>query len=174
MTACKFWRQKLEISFVTKLILASRRSQLILWPLALQIDFMTEPDDSLNSLPADTPHLDERQEETPFMPTLSRTSISSTVTTVPEVGKIDMSLDELRVYIGAHSSLRSANIIATECYAEDPGPTTHRFLILELRRPNRKDVSLRLDRFRGENTTIFQVSTGSMKTTANDRVSGNR
>jgi len=60
--------------------------------------------------------------------------------------------------------------MSTECYAENLGGVTHRFLLLELRRSNRKDVCLRLDRRRGQNVSLIKFFAFSGVTKANDRV----
>lgn len=91
-------------------------------------------------------------------------------TAVPRIGKIDLTLSEFCDYIEDHSSLQRAKIVATECYSENAGAVTHRFLVLELRRENRKDVYLRLDRRRAEGTSLFKFITASGSTKANDRV----
>lgn len=97
-------------------------------------------------------------------------SRSSVVSAVPRRGVLDLSLADVCSHIDDHPSLQAAQIISTECYAMPAGAVTHRFLILELRRPNREDVWLRLDRLRGEGVSIMRFLSVSGVTTANDRV----
>ena len=92
-------------------------------------------------------------------------------TVVPSLGVMDLSLSDVCKYISDNRSLQNAEIISTECYAEKQGGVTHRFLVLELRRANRKDVWLRLDRRRGAGVSLFKFVAFSGVTQANDRVS---
>lgn len=97
-------------------------------------------------------------------------SLSTVATAVPRYGVVDLSLPDVCNYIDEHRSLQFAEIVSTECYSEKAGAVTHRFVLLELRRPNRKDVWLRLDRRRGENVSILRFLAVSGITKANDRV----
>lgn len=104
-------------------------------------------------------------------PSLSRTStINSISTAVPMFGVLDLTLSEICQYVDAYSSLQAAEIVCTECYAERAGAVLHRFIILELRRENRKNVWLRLDRRRGKGVSMFQFLATAGITKANDRV----
>lgn len=94
----------------------------------------------------------------------------SIMSTVPSVGKIHFSLDELCTYIDAHPSLQRAEIVATECYRDSASGVTHRFLILELHRAGRKNVFLRLDRQRDQRTSFMRFISRSGQTRANDLV----
>src|ERR1700733_9309618 len=84
---------------------------------------------------------------------LAHGSAESVESVVPNAGGLDMPLKEFCDYIDAHRCLQQADIASTECYAEQTGGITHRFLILELRRRNRRTVWLRLDRRSGRNTS---------------------
>lgn len=84
---------------------------------------------------------------------------------------MDLSLSDLCKYIKDHRSLQDAEIISVECYAQNVGAVTHRFLVLELRRADRKGVWLRLDRRRDANVSIIKFLVFSGVTKANDRVS---
>lgn len=89
---------------------------------------------------------------------------------MPSVGVVDLSLTHVCDRIDAHSSLRAAQILSTECYAVKAGAVMHRFIVLELRHQDRKDVWLRLDRRRGEKVSLLQFLAASGMTQANDRV----
>lgn len=101
---------------------------------------------------------------------LSLASVSTVSTAIPKYGVIDLSLRDVCRYIDDHKSLRTAEIVSTECYSDKGGAVTHRFLILELQREGRKDVWLRLDRQRGENVSVLRFLAVSGVTKANDRV----
>lgn len=96
--------------------------------------------------------------------------MSSASSVVPKYGIIDFSLADVCRYIDDHKSLQTAEVISTECYSEKKGAATQRFLILELRRPGRKDIWLRLDRRKGENAPLFRFLALSGVTKTNDRV----
>lgn len=93
------------------------------------------------------------------------------MTAVPQVGSIDLPLAKLCTYVDEQQSLQCAQIMATECYSQSSGAVTHRFLLLELRREGRKDIWLRLDRRRGEGTSLLKFLSSVGITKANDRVS---
>lgn len=83
---------------------------------------------------------------------------------------IELTLNNVCDYIDHNDSLRTAEIISTECYRQQAGAVRHRFIILELQRHGRKGEWLRLDRRRGEGVSILQFFAGSGTTKANDRV----
>ena len=90
---------------------------------------------------------------------------------LPDFGKIDLKLFELCAYVNQSTELQEARIVATESYVERARTVvTHRFLVLELRRHNLRDAWLRLDRRRGEDTSILKFLTLSGVTEANDEV----
>ena len=78
---------------------------------------------------------------------------------LPEVVKI--TLIGLRSMINAHPSLESAQIVGVQVWKEQAGPLVHRFVLLELCRPERKTIWLRLDRRRRASgfRKIFQAFT---------------
>lgn len=84
-----------------------------------------------------------------------------------------MTLPELCEHVDSHPgpSLQDAEIVTIESCAEYSNGVTHRFLILELRRQERKDAWLRLDRRRGGEKSFFAFLFGSGETAANDVVS---
>lgn len=100
----------------------------------------------------------------------ARLSLESVGTVIPTVGRIDLSFSELCEYIHAHNNLSRAEIVTLECYAENIGTVTHRFLLARLRRPGRKDAYIRLERQRGENISAFRLLRQSGVTPANDTV----
>lgn len=100
----------------------------------------------------------------------SASTESSTATIVPEYGVHNLRLSDVCSFIDGHKSLQSAAIVTTECYSEPAGAVTHRFLVLELRRPGRKNIWLRLDRRRGEGISLLRFFALSGETKANDRV----
>jgi hypothetical protein len=106
----------------------------------------------------------------PLSRTMTNSSISTVATVVPAFGKVVFELADLCRYIEPHPSLQAATVIATELYSEAGLVYKHRFLILELRRPGRKTVYLRLDRRRDETTFIVRFILNLGKTKANDEV----
>lgn len=84
---------------------------------------------------------------------------------------LDLRLSELCAYVDQLVDLQEARIFSTESYAEWIGQIKHRFLVLELLRMRKpKDACLRLDRRRGENTSILRVVAPLGNNEANDRV----
>ncbi|KAF8315960.1 hypothetical protein DL93DRAFT_2194721 [Clavulina sp. PMI_390] len=109
----------------------------------------------------------------------SLTSVTSAITVgtvAPTHGMIDLSLAEICNYIDKHRPLQQAYIVSSECYSQMVGSVTHRFLVLQLRRPHRKVIWLRLDRWRGEKVPIMRFLTKLGTTKAIDRglLSGTR
>lgn len=98
------------------------------------------------------------------------TSVNTVSTDVPIVGVLDLSLAEVCHYIDTYGSLQTAEIVSTECYSARAGAVTHRFVVLELRRPRRKNVWLRLDRRRERGVSLFKFLAAAGVTEANDRV----
>jgi len=105
----------------------------------------------------------------PLSRTSTRLSVATAATAVPRLGVMDLSLSDTCKYISDHPSLQEAEIVSTECYVQNLGGVMHRFLLLELRRANRKDVWLRLDRRRGGNVSLLRFFALSGVTKANDR-----
>jgi len=98
------------------------------------------------------------------------TSDVADASAVPKFGTTDFKLSEFCAHVAHSAELQEARIVATESYAESAGTVTHRFLVLELRRRYLADAWLRLDRRRGENTSIWSFLRQSGVTAANDRV----
>ncbi|KAF8305095.1 hypothetical protein DL93DRAFT_2102203 [Clavulina sp. PMI_390] len=94
---------------------------------------------------------------------------STSTASIPQFGILELSLADVCKYIDANSSLQVAEIVSTECYTQSAGAVTHRFVLLELRRPNRRNAWLRLDRRRGKNVSILKFLIVSGITAANDR-----
>lgn len=101
---------------------------------------------------------------------LSTTSPAPTATAVPNDEFLDIPLESLCSKIDNPGSLQTAEIISTECYRERAGLVTHKFLVLELRRPGRKVGWLRLDRRRGVGVSLSRFVGLSGVTKPNDRV----
>ncbi|KAF8311054.1 hypothetical protein DL93DRAFT_2083723 [Clavulina sp. PMI_390] len=95
-------------------------------------------------------------------------SIDSVV--LPTTGFLNLSLDELCDVISQHRSLQAAEIVCTEGYAIRIGAIMHRLLLLQLRRPRKKMVWLRLDRLRSTKVSNFSFLLSGGSTPANDRV----
>jgi hypothetical protein len=69
------------------------------------------------------------------------------------------------------ASLERAKIISVECYKEwTKYGVNHRFLVFQLRRPERSDVWLRLDRRPTAGITISKLIRVKGRTVANDTV----
>ncbi|KAF8315959.1 hypothetical protein DL93DRAFT_2166540 [Clavulina sp. PMI_390] len=102
-------------------------------------------------------------------PVASLTSIASAATAVLTYGVVDLSLVDFCDCIDDNQSLQQTVIVSSECYSERVGAVTHRFILLELRRPRRKDVWLRLDRRRGEKISVMKLLAMSSATKPNDR-----
>ncbi|KAF8308155.1 hypothetical protein DL93DRAFT_2221274 [Clavulina sp. PMI_390] len=98
------------------------------------------------------------------------TRASTHSASVPQFGVLECSLSDFCNYVDANLSLQTAEIISTECYTQSAGAVTHRFVVLELRRPNRRNAWLRLDRRRGKNVSILRFLAVSGVTVANDRL----
>ncbi|KAF8315958.1 hypothetical protein DL93DRAFT_2078746, partial [Clavulina sp. PMI_390] len=103
---------------------------------------------------------------------ISVTSAATVGTVVPAYGLIDLSLADVCNYIDDHQSLQQAVIVSSECYSQRSNGVIHRFVVLELRRPRRKVIWLRLDRRRGERVSFMKLLAASGVTQANDRVCG--
>ncbi|KAF8342234.1 WD40-repeat-containing domain protein [Cantharellus anzutake] len=70
--------------------------------------------------------------------------------------------------IGQHLWLQTARIVSTSCYSQYRNFILHRFLILQLWRPGKKDIWLRIDRRAG--LSLLQLARKLGKTGANDTV----
>lgn len=98
-------------------------------------------------------------------------SVLSLATFMPTQGSYAGQLVHLAQFISQYTALYYASIVSTECYSETMiAGISHRFLLMELSRPTKKRIWLRLDRRRSKivSTTRFVGSGGS--TPANDTV----
>ena len=108
---------------------------------------------------------------TPAAIPLTRTpSTLSTETVVPRLGVLHQSIHELCEFIQRQRSLQQAIITMTEGYAERLGAIVHRFLVLELKREDKKPIYLRLDRRLGKGVPTISLLRTSGVTSANDTV----
>lgn len=116
--------------------------------------------------------------------TLSRTRVASMLTMQTSPSAIDslaphlnasgvtLPLTTLCNLIAQCASLERAQIISVECYKEwSKYGVLHRFLIFHLRRPERSDVWLRVDRKAITGVSIPKFIRGRGRTEANDTVS---
>lgn len=103
----------------------------------------------------------------------SRLSASTAATFLPSQGGYGGSLHSLTRLINEHTALYYATIVSTECYAEAiiPGVVSHRFLLLELARPDKKTICVRLDRRRSRVTSTIRFVRLGGSTEAHDTVS---
>lgn len=101
----------------------------------------------------------------------SSRSISSLASCVPIVGVVGLSLIGLCTLINAYSSMQSAVVVRSSTFVEKKPVAPHRCLILELRRPGRKVLWLRLER---KPTSSHELMLGSGRTPSNDVVGVSR
>lgn len=100
----------------------------------------------------------------------STSTNSSLLTQTPQNGVVDLSLVDICSHIDDHPSLRATEIISSECYSELAKGVMHRFILLELCRPRRKTVWVRLDRRPEESMSFMRLLAMSKVTKPNDRV----
>lgn len=104
----------------------------------------------------------------------SRLSVATTTTILPTQGGYGGQLSQLTHLISKHTALYYATILSTECYYQSIRlGIVHRFLLLELSRPGRKTIWLRLDRRRSTVVGTFQFLRSGGSTRANDTVRTN-
>lgn len=137
--------------------------------MAPQHDWIVVDDDVQSSFGDGSVHWSDTH-STLGWESMSIPSTQITASTVSRPDPLRLSLGEVCSYIDAHVSFQAAEIVSTECYVEWTGTVFHRFLILELRRPPRKNAWLRLDRRRRQNMTLFQFLASGGVTPANDQV----
>lgn len=101
---------------------------------------------------------------------LATVSTAMSTVTVVARGILGLTLSELCDLITEHHSLQKAEIISIEVYTEPAKVWGHRFMILELRRPQRKTVYLRLDRRRTRKAVVRGLI-GSRTIMSDDTVS---
>lgn len=70
--------------------------------------------------------------------------------------------------------MQQAEITLSESYSEWTGTVIHRFLILELQRPRRKNIWLRIDRQRAQDVNVLRFLAARATTPANDVVGASR
>ena len=103
---------------------------------------------------------------------ISQASTEFSATTVLPAGHHrKLSLQELCQVIDEHHSMQQAEITAAEGYKEWAGTVLHRFLVLELHRPKRKSIWLRIDRRKAQDVGTFRLLVARGTTRANDTVS---
>lgn len=106
---------------------------------------------------------------------LSFSSTTSTKTFLPHGGGYGGSLEHLCDLIDAYPSLRDAEIVSSECHTQRIrivlNLTVHRFLILELRRGEKKPIWIRLDRTRTKTVSDLDFVRAAGRIQANDTVS---
>lgn len=96
-------------------------------------------------------------------------SDSSALLTVAEYGS---TLSYLTQRISKHTALYYTAIVSTECYSEPMRlGIVHRFLLMELARPGKKIIWLRLDRLRSKRVGILRFLGSGGSTPAYDTVS---
>ena len=114
-----------------------------------------------------------------LLPRSSRESFEETsretVLTLPD-GCALLTWGKLCDFIAEHPSLESARIVMCCSYRQRSAfyVVTHRFLILQVSRPNRDDVWFRLDRGRAAEVGPFAFSSARGVTSANDTASLSR
>jgi hypothetical protein len=97
---------------------------------------------------------------TPFDTFTSPSLSTFTLDSIPLPAVVKLTLTGLRTLINAHRSLESAEIVGVQVWREETGSLMHRFTLLELCRPTRKTIWLRLDR-RRKNSTFRNLSQAS-------------
>jgi hypothetical protein len=95
---------------------------------------------------------------------------AASIHTVHAFGVHSFTLRELCLLIDSHGSMASADIVTASCYSQTVRFVKHRFLILELSRPGRKTLWLRLDRRTDPMTSLFRLILNGVSTPANDVV----
>jgi len=93
-----------------------------------------------------TAHDDCLSEASRSRDTLATVSTETSTVTVVARGVLELTLPDLCDLITERHSLQRAEIVSMEVYTEPAKVRGHRFMILELRRPQRKTLYLRLDR----------------------------
>lgn len=91
-----------------------------------------------------------------------------------ERDKVTLSLAWFCNLIARHDTLSAARILSVECYSERTSiGILHRFLIFHVRRPQRPDVWLRVDRRREGKSSLLKTAMAGGRTAANDTVCSN-
>jgi hypothetical protein len=105
-----------------------------------------------------------------FLATL-RMPWGSSSSSSPQMGREVLTLAELCARVDNNPPLRLAKIVSTECYTQKAGSVFHRFLVMELRMPNRDTLWLRLDRRMAKDAGYWDLVMGLGQTEADDAVS---
>ncbi|KAF8307942.1 hypothetical protein DL93DRAFT_2231938 [Clavulina sp. PMI_390] len=94
---------------------------------------------------------------------------------VPRTGSMQFPLPDFCTYVDERPSLLAAEIVATEGYRQTSGGVAHRFVLLEVCRPDQNDVWLPLDRRTATGVSFMRLLRLSGETVANDSamLSGN-
>lgn len=95
-------------------------------------------------------------------------SIFPANTVDPRSGVVKVAMDQLCELVEANDVLRTARIVSCATYASRGFIVTHRFVIMKLRRIDRKDTYLRIDRRPASRSRLFR---GMGTTPSNDEVS---
>lgn len=140
-----------------------------------QADFFEEESSSLprpwSSDSASIPSVSTYRSRVSALNPLRRISSRGSTDSVDLEGARHFTLDELCSFIARHPSLQTAGIVSCSCYAQQSSfIVTHRFLILQLRRTEKRDVWLRLDRRPSAAVGIVDFSLASGVTPSNDTV----
>lgn len=98
-------------------------------------------------------------------------SVSSVNSLLPKIGVLGLSLSQLNELVAEHRSLQQARIVSSESYVQRIGAVKHRFLLLELVRPEKKRIWLRLDRRRSTKVSALGFLRAAASTPSNDTVS---
>ncbi|KAF8322223.1 hypothetical protein DL93DRAFT_2163059 [Clavulina sp. PMI_390] len=99
----------------------------------------------------------------------TRLSVTS-VWSIRDVADVSLPLDVFASLIARHPSLQSVDIVSSEAYKQTHQGITHRFLVLELHRPRKPTIWLRLDRRPQDGVSLFSFVFASGVTAANDSV----
>lgn len=114
-----------------------------------------------------------RMDSRPLVRTLSRISLTSTLSTdtfLEHGPDPTMPLRDLLNVIERHRSLQHARIVCAQSYQHFNGRVTHRFIILELEREGRQQIWLRIDRGRVESEGLLRFVRRGAIGDADDRV----
>ena len=98
----------------------------------------------------------------------SSASIASVKTIIETDIVMNLSLERLCIFIDTHSSMQSAEIVRSSTFVEKKHGAPHRCVVLELRRPGKKNLCLRLER---KPTSRAALISGKGRTPSNDVVS---
>ncbi|KAF8306152.1 hypothetical protein DL93DRAFT_244463 [Clavulina sp. PMI_390] len=86
-----------------------------------------------------------------------------------ETVMLKLSLSDVCDFIENGPALRGAQIVAVSGHWQRVGFIVHRFVMLRLRRPNHKDIWMRLDRNAADGTSLLKFMATNGTTEANDQ-----